>query len=170
MRNITLGLMVATTIALLIVGCDHQKDSVRPVPQDNGGSVSVSASKPVISKFDEIGREYKSQLFSFKINKVSEETCLTPDFGSPEVASEDTKFVVVSIKVTNVTNEEFPFFPDQAFRLQDSDGRRYQMSDRAWQSVKDYVPARDLGPGVPESGSIVYEVPKTATGFFLTVK
>jgi hypothetical protein len=118
---------------------------------------------------NEAGHEYKLPTLKLRLDGFAEKRTLTSGFMGPAKAKEGSKFVLVRITVTNTEKEQFFFRPDSevGIRLVDSQGRRYQESEDNWQGTDDYLGARTLGPGVPEKGTLIYEVPVNAVSYHL---
>lgn len=119
--------------------------------------------------FNQAGEAYELRSVRFTIEGFSEHDVLTAKYQDPAHAKDGARFLVVTMTVTNTASEEFYFRPDgeKYFRLADAQGRKYQQSNDHWQATSDYLGARTLGPGVPESGTLIYEVPLDASGFYL---
>jgi len=126
---------------------------------------SGAPTKP-LERFAEIGTSYDLTGLNFVIDGFEEKTTLNQPYDSPVKAPDGVKFVLVNLKITNSGAEQYTFFVDHFFRLADAQGRRFNMSEH-WQDVKTYLNVSDLGPGVPKSGIVVYEVPNDSSGYFL---
>jgi hypothetical protein len=90
-----------------------------------------------------------------------------PNLGSKTKAG--AKFVVVGLTVTNTTKEPLSFFPDEHFRLMDSDDRSFKTDGDAIFEIDSYLNVRELTPDVPEAGVLVYMVPENSSGWLLAV-
>lgn len=116
-----------------------------------------------------IGDNLELSTLNFTVNSVSEESAISGDFGSPTVATKNTKFVVVNITLTNTTKEGYLFFPDNGFELIDNQNRKYQTYENSIGSIKNYLNVRDLAPGIAETGVLVYEIPSDADSYYYLV-
>jgi len=116
-----------------------------------------------------IGDEVVLTTIKFKIDKVEEKQYLSHSiWGITATAREDTKFILISMSVTNITNDSFALnFGD--IYLIDQNERKFFPYERSIGSVDDYLQMRRLSPGIKESGSIIYELPKDATGYSLVI-
>jgi hypothetical protein len=117
--------------------------------------------------FNEAGKVYELPAMSFTIDGYEETDTLTPRFGSPALAKDGTKFVLVKLTVTNTGKEQYKFWPDRLFRLVDAQGRHFKQSNDHWQDADDYLGVRELGPGVPEKGTLIYETPGDSAALHL---
>ena len=106
------------------------------------------------------------ELATLKVQTKSvEEGNMTND-GTPIVAQEGTKFVFVTLNVTNITKLplNFPFgFPV----IIDDQERTYNPYDRSIGSVVNFLDYRELAPGIPEEGVMTYQLPADAEHYYL---
>lgn len=102
----------------------------------------------------------------FKVTDVEEVKTLTPEYGSPMNAEEGTKFVVVSVEMTNTTKEEITFNSD--FPLVDNEDREFSPYDDATWYVDEDISYRKLAPSIKEKGKMVYLVPETSNSYYIT--
>lgn len=114
-----------------------------------------------------IGNEIILATLKLKVNKAEETQTLSASYGSPKVAKEGTKFVIVNLDVTNITNSKFSLSPD--FLLVDNKNREYSTYGDSIGAVDDYLNYKDLSPSVLETGSLIYEIPKDATSYSFMV-
>ncbi len=112
-----------------------------------------------------VGEEVVLATLSFKINKVEEKQTLTGGYDAPKVAKEGTKFVLITLNITNTTDTKFTFFPDDGSRLVDNKDREFTTYSDTIGGVANYLNVRDLQPSVPENGVIVYEVPNDSESY-----
>lgn len=111
-----------------------------------------------------IGDTIELATLSVTTTKVEEGT-MTND-GTPIVAQQGTKFVFVTLNVTNLTKLalSFPYgFPV----IVDDQERTYEPYDQAIGSVKNYLNFRELSPGIPEEGVLTFQLPSTAEHYYL---
>ena len=114
-----------------------------------------------------IGDELVMATGNLKVNSAEEKQTISASYGSPNVAREGTKFVVVSLDVTNTTKSEFSFSPDEVFILVDNKEREFTTYRDSIGGIEDYLNYRELSPSVKETGYLVYEIPSDATGYSL---
>lgn len=114
-----------------------------------------------------IGDEIELATIKFKVNKTKEKQTLSGSFGTPAIAKENAKFVIIDLSITNITNSDFTFFPDDGFKLVDNKERQFTSYDDTIGNIENYLNVRELAPSIKESGVIVYEIPKDATGYSL---
>jgi len=92
-----------------------------------------------------------------KVIKKEEKDVLTSQYGSPRVAQEWTKFVLLEVSVKNILKEPFyDWFTD--IYIEDSNGNKFLPID-VFSDIDNYI-ARDFQPWIEEKGIIVYKVPK----------
>jgi len=113
-----------------------------------------------------IGDEIEFATIKAKVNGVKERQTLSGSFGTPAIAKENAKFVVISLSITNTTDANFTFLPD-GFRLVDNEERQFTTYDDTIGSVENYLNVRELTPSITESGVIVYEIPKDVINYSL---
>jgi hypothetical protein len=114
-----------------------------------------------------VGEEVALATMNLTVTSADEKQTLSPSYGSPKVAQEGTKFVVVKLEVTNTTSSEFTFSPD--LLIVDSQNREFSTYSDSIGAVPDYLNYRELSPSISETGSLVYELPSDATGYSLLV-
>lgn len=115
----------------------------------------------------QIGEEVALATGNIIINSSEETQTLSGTYGSPKVAKERTKFVVINLDVTNTTKSEFYFSPDDVFILQDDKKREYRTYSESIGAIDDYLNYQDLAPSIKETGFILYEIPEDATSYSL---
>lgn len=86
---------------------------------------------------------------------------LVPEYGSPIIADEGTKFVVVRQRVTNTTKAEFTY---EVLPILDSNDKMYSHDSDSF-GYKDNLAYETIAPGVPKTGVTVYRVPAETTDF-----
>jgi hypothetical protein len=103
----------------------------------------------------------------FKVTNVEEKNRLSSQYGSPSVAKEGAKFVVITMSITNITKTGFTLFPDDGFRLVDNKEREFTTyTDTIW-AVDNHLNVRELAPDITERGVLVYEIPEDARSYSL---
>lgn len=116
-----------------------------------------------------VGEEVVLATIKFKVNNSSEKQTLSGGFGSPAIAKEDAKFVVIDLSITNTTNVPFTFLPDDGFRLIDDKDRQFTTYGDTIGKVDNYLNVQELSPGIAESGVLVYEIPQDSTSYSFAV-
>lgn len=116
-----------------------------------------------------VGEEIVLATIKFKINSYSEKQILSGGFGSPAIAKEGAKFVVINLNITNTANASFVFPLDGGFRLVDNKDRQFNTYGDTIGKVQNYLNFRELSPGVAETGVLVYEIPEDSTSYSLVV-
>lgn len=114
----------------------------------------------------EKGQEGKLSTLSIKVNSLDEEQSMPQSFGQPVSAKEGTKFVVVEITATNLTNSPFDFPSDIV--LVDGQGREFRV-DVLDYNPKDSIVYKNLQPSISETGTLAYMVPEDSKDFTLDV-
>lgn len=130
-------------------------------------SVVEEAKKEAIVINKAIGDAIALATGTIKINKVEEAKTLSSKYGTPKVATEGTKFIVVNLDVTNTTKSEFTFAPDDVFLLVDNQKREYRTYNDSIGAIDDYLNYKTLSPSIKETGNLVYEIPEDATSYSL---
>lgn len=101
------------------------------------------------------------------VNKSEEKTNLEPSFWDKTITPKQwAKFIKLEVNVKNITQNPFYDSFEDLF-LQDSAWNNYSAKSCAWE-IKDCI-SRDFQPWIEEKWNIFYEVPETATSFYLTV-
>lgn len=116
-----------------------------------------------------IGEEVILATIKFKINNSNEKQTLSGSFGSPAIAKESAKFVVIDMSITNTTDAPFTFFPDDGFRLIDNKNRQFTTYGDTIGKTQNYLNVRELSPGIAETGILVYEIPQDSTSYSISV-
>lgn len=116
-----------------------------------------------------VGEEAVLATIKFKVNNSSEKQTLSGGFGSPAIAKEGAKFVVIDLSITNTTNASFTFLPDDGFRLIDDKDRQFTTYRNTIGKVDNYLNVRELSPGIAESGVLVYEIPQDSVSYSFAV-
>lgn len=111
-----------------------------------------------------IGDTIELATLSVKPTKA-EESNMTND-GTPIVAQQGTKFVFVTLNVTNLTKLSLSYPMGFPVIVDDQD-RTYEPYDQSIGHVKNYLDVRQLSPGIPEEGVLAYQLPSTAEHYYL---
>ena len=137
--------------------------SSSPVSESTAMDEAKKDNMTVIGK--SIGDEITLATMNIKVNSAEEKQTISASYGSPKMAKEGTKFVVINMDVTNITNSKFTFSPD--LLLVDNKAREYSTYSDSIGGIDNYLNYRDLSPSVKESGFMVYEVPTDSTSYDL---
>lgn len=114
-----------------------------------------------------MGDELVLATMNFKVNSVEEKQILNSSYGTPKVAKEGTKFVVIDLDVTNTTNSEFSFISDLI--VVDSKDREFTPYSDTISAIEKYLDYRKLSPSVKETGYLVYEIPTDSVNYSLLI-
>jgi hypothetical protein len=101
----------------------------------------------------------------FTVNKVTETQTVSGTFGSPKIAKNGAKFVLLDVSITNTTNSEFDFNTDDGFRLIDDGEREFSEYGDSIGAIENYLSWRTLSPGITERGTLIYEIPSDANSY-----
>jgi len=180
MNKTILKVLVAIIVSLSVgffVGMEYKAYQVRRVLQEATKEISEvftresqqeeEVEQTIIEK--NIGDENELATIKFKVNGVKERRTLSGSFGTPAIAKENAKFIVIDLSITNITDANFTFFPDDGFRLVDDRERQFTTYRETIGSVENYLNIRELAPSITERGFLVYEIPQDATGYGLVV-
>jgi len=138
-----------------------------PSVSDKSANTAIEQAKKegMVTIEKQIGDEIELATIKLKVNKAEEKQTLSASYGSPKVAREGTKFIVVNMDVTNTTNSKFTLSPD--FLLIDNQGREYTTYTESIGAINNYLNYKDLSPSVKETGSFIYEIPSDAASYYL---
>ena len=179
MKNkIIVGVIVLVVFVVgFFAGMEYKSYQIRTAIQDAfSGTPSPSENKTAVEQAKEekmttiekkIGDELVMATGNLKINRAEEKQSISASYGSPKVAKAGTKFVVVSLDVTNTTKSSFSFSPDDVFKLVDNQDREFETYSDSIGGIENYLNYRELAPSVKETGVLVYEIPSDATGYSL---
>ncbi len=129
-------------------------------------AMELAKEEKMVTTQKTVGDDIQLATIKVKVTNSEEKKTISSSYGTPKVAKDGTKFVIVSMDITNTTNSKFSLPAD--FLLIDSKGREFSTYSDAIGSVEDYLDYRDLSPSVKESGVYVYEIPTDATSYSLT--
>ncbi len=115
-----------------------------------------------------MGEDVELATIIVKINSAKEENIIQSKYGSPKVASEGTKFVILETTVTNITKAPFSFDTD-GLLLIDSTNTKYNPYSETIGNIDNYLDVQEISPNIPKTGVIVYEVPKTMEKYSFSV-
>lgn len=112
--------------------------------------------------YHEPGEEVQYTTQKMKFVSAKSSNVISSEYSSPLTAGEGNKFVIVNHTVTNTTNAPFLYEP---FVLLDKDNKQYNASDEAISYIDNYLNVRELAPNVPETGVVIFKVPKETKEF-----
>ena len=114
-----------------------------------------------------IGEEITLATLKLKVTSVEEKQTLPVTYGTPKVAKEGAKFILVKMDLTNTTNSAFSFSPD--LLIIDSQNREFSSYTGSIGGVENYLDYRNLAPSIKESGYLIFEIPTNALDYSLLV-
>jgi len=171
--------LVATVSALILgffAGMEYKAYQIRSIVYDGlsdlsnsfsqGGETAVEEEPIVVNK--SIGEDVELATIKFKVNDVKEQQIISSKYGSPEVASENAKFVVIDMDVTNITLEPFNFWSD-GFVVGDNLDRVFEPYGNMIGKIDNYLEGRKLSPSITANGKIVFEIPNDAISYTLVI-
>lgn len=165
---------LASSGATVFVMQHTNKAQAASTSQSNSGSSQLAVrpaangiNQPPASTYD------KAQLFSLGqtvtyasetavVNSAKAATVISNSYNTPTIADDGSKFIVVSITLTNTTSSPFAYSP---FGLIDQKGRLFESYPDVYTAVDNYLANTSLQPGVPHTGNEVYQVPADDTEF-----
>lgn len=102
-----------------------------------------------------------------KVNKSEKLASLPSSWGDPtKPSSSENTFLRVNVTLRNLTEEDF-YIGSDVFYLADSEQNQYEMYDSLFSGDDNNLYYESVKPGLSKTGNIYFEVPKTATGFYL---
>ena len=114
-----------------------------------------------------MGEMVELATIKFKVINVEETQIISVKYGTPKVAKEETKFVVINLEITNITGAPFYFLND-SFGILDNKERLFAEYQDTF-SIDNYLSGRTLSPDIKERGVFVYEIPQDAESYSLTI-
>lgn len=163
------GMAIVIIVGLFIVffiGSEYRAYQVRKAIKDvfNNESGEPAKNKKIIEK--KVGEEFELATIKVKVNGVEEKQVISSQYGSPAIAKENAKFVVLNLDITNITKDTFMLLDD--IPLIDSQERIYG-NYTAIGAIDNYLDVRELSPSITENGVMVYELPNDATSYALAI-
>ncbi len=132
-----------------------------------GESPDLNKDKKLVEK--KLGEEIDIVKMKLTVNKSEEKNSISSKYGDAKSAKDNAKFVVVDLSVTNSTDSEFNFSPNNTLQLVDNQNRKYKTYDDSIGTVDNYLDVRELSPSIAESGVLVYEIPNDASNYSLWI-
>jgi hypothetical protein len=167
--------MIVSSIAVcgifFFAGMEYKSYQIRSTLQNAFNPVVTE--KPVSEELKEtktppiiknIGDELTLATIKLKVNKLEEKQILSPQYGSPKIAKEGAKFVIMNFDVINITEKEFSLPAE--FLLVDNKNREFKPINSIG-SIENYMDYRNLTPSLKETGNFVYEVPVDSINYDL---
>lgn len=112
------------------------------------------------------GEELELATLKIRINGYRELDELKDDYSSVQ-AKDGTKYVQIDVTVENITKD--PMSCDLNATAVDSKGRSFNESDDSIFYTSDHILYRELAPNIPETGTISFNVPVDAKGFYMPI-
>jgi hypothetical protein len=129
---------------------------------NSGSAKSGSANSGDVEKPGKVGEAVTNAGTTYEVTHVN----ATDTIGDPDLlgARADGTFVVVNLQLTNNKNETKTFL-DSSAKIQTSDGKTYETSDKAVMAFgDDSLMLKDIQPDLTTSGKIAFELPPTKVG------
>lgn len=173
-KNIVLAVLgIVIFVIGFIVGEEYKTVQIKNAfnaalnnDQLTSSTTTINREKPkdqvIISK--NVGENVVLATQTWKVISSKEQQSISNGYGTPKVAKEGAKFVVINMDVTNTTNSEFLFEPGI---LEDNTGRQFSTYSDSIGGISNYLNMRTLSPSIKANGNLVYEIPSDATGYSL---
>jgi hypothetical protein len=151
-KKVVIGVLVLIVCATIFgIILNKNKDSIEEV------IVDVSRNKVVVP----FGGYGKLATLSIAIHGYEEKETIKDVFGVTE-ASSGARFVLVDASFVNISNSTFTLYPS-GMMLSNKEGVMYDIFESTSGGLigkeESAIDGRDLGPGIEERGTLVYEVP-----------
>ncbi len=104
--------------------------------------------------------------FTVTVNSTREANTLDNDYGAGKKASENAKFVFVSMKIVNTSKSEV-YVDSNMFSLKDDQDRTYE-SDFSYYGDKS-LSYQSIAAGLTASGELAFEVPNDAASYSIEI-
>lgn len=140
-------------------------DTTSPTPAQT--VVEQAKEEKLITIEKKIGDELVMATGNLKVNTSEEKQIVVASYGSPKVAKEGTKFVLVNLDVMNTTKSSFSFNADNVFKMVDNQGREFETYENSFGAIDNNLDYEELAPSVKKTGFLLYEIPTDATGYSL---
>ncbi|MDO8265730.1 MAG: DUF4352 domain-containing protein [Candidatus Saccharibacteria bacterium] len=172
-KSVVIGILVGLVLGFF-GGYEYRTKEIKDAVNEAFSTVSESfdsSFNSTSSEDEDVSLEYKThavgELVNFatqdmKLNSAVAKNSVSAPYGSPLVASEGTKYIVVNHTVTNTTDSPFMY---TEFVLWDSENKQYNYDSDATFNIENYLSVRELSPDVPETGVIVFKVPESTNSF-----
>ena len=179
MKQKSIILVVAGIIVGFIIGQQYTKYSIsrkleKAFSQPSVAETAKTTEKEIENKLKNainknIGEEVGLATFKFKVNSSVEENIIQSKYGSPKVADEGAKFIILDISVTNITKSPFDFYTD-GMNLVDDNGTQYYPYNDTIGNIDNYIDMQEISPNISKTGKMVYMIPKTIESYSFIVR
>lgn len=178
-HKVLTGMIVIVVLIIAVASMGNSKKEMKATSDDSTSSQQSEANSTDSTPAKKSGpnfikkimsEEVSTKTFKLKVNSATEKPTIASSYGTPQVAAEGAKFVVVSMDVTNLTNDKFMFSPDDALSLADDSGKKFKTYDDTIGNINDYLNVQDLSPSIVKKGVIVYEIPQATSVYDLFVE
>jgi hypothetical protein len=143
---------------------------MKPLAQLSNAATGTTASpmpSPAVKVLTaKIGQELTSSNLAFSVTGAELKDTIAPPIGNPINAR--GKFLIVHMSVTSKLKENWTLSPDDIWTVQDDKKRQYKFYS-ALVGLPDSLRYRELAPSIPETGTLLYEVPADAQNLSLVV-
>jgi len=114
-----------------------------------------------------IGDMIELATINMQIEKVEESNLISPSYGSPIIAQQNSKFVFITLNLTNTTKSDFTWYSD--LDIVDNQDRNFTPYGNAIGNVKNYIDMRKLSPAITENGVMTYQLPTSSEQYYLVI-
>lgn len=184
MKNkITYIVAIVCLVVGFVIGQEYTKYQIRTsIDQalSSLGEESVETSDEATEQFQdekkdvktfefEIGEEFELATLKYTVNSSEEKDMIKSSYGQPHLASNETKFIVLNISVTNTTKETFDY-SGEGLALETETGEIYRTYSDTIGNIDDYLVYKELTPNIPVSGYVVFRLPESVDSYSLVTK
>lgn len=173
-KNNKLWLIAVVSVFVLgfFTGTEYKAYQIRSVINEGFSGFSSQISEipeeePIIVS-KTIGEDVELATIKFKVKNAKEQQIISSKYSSPEVASENAKFVVIDMDVTNITSEPF-YFQADGFVVVDNLDRAFNPYGHTIGNIDNYLEMRELAPSIMENGKVVFEIPNDAINYTFNI-
>ena len=117
-----------------------------------------------------IGEEIRLATIQYTVKGSEEKVKIKQKYMGPSIAKENTKFVLVDLSVTNISNKDIDYLLSDIFIVIDSKGRQYTQDYEISGSVENELSSKKFAPSIPESGTLAYTIPKDSESYYIQAK
>lgn len=117
----------------------------------------------------EVGQYMQFATQKMRVNsaKLTDTISDGSSYTSPSVAGEGVKFLVINITVENTSVSPFSYRDFSLFTSKNSQIEKQYSAYSSYGEIENYIDGRELQPGIPETGNVVYRVPDDKKEFQL---
>jgi len=184
MKKTILQILIIVVVCLVIgffVGMEYKAYQVRSILEEATEELSdiftepnqQNISTPEIQQDEytiierKIGDEVELATIKFKVISSEEKQIINVQYGTPKVAKEGTKFIVIDLEITNITEAPFYFLND-GFGILDNKERLFSQYNDTF-SIGNSLNGITLSPDIKERGVFVYEIPQDSENYAMTI-